>query len=430
MANMENMDKGVMQLSNRGALDDLRNATIADCKAWSEDGAKVTGDPQAAALDTEAILSTLGSLECDVVLALHPFGRKINAKADPEDPAQWKVVGYEILARSKGGKNRFPFPWYAKLSKEQRIRWTVECALLSAVLNRHDIVAKFNVQDCDYEEVKQHLLQSFAVAMSDVHYELAEFAQNEKNEDGSIGLNPSPAKMRRLDGDVLDKYRNAALDDCGQGNDDAVRSYQATLDLVKRQAARLADGSLDATCFHTIKIDGEPANIAFNQQVLNREAPPPTPETCSKARQDMENFVQEVWKESPDMQFVVEATVTTQEGLDRVPSLVPSDPRVSFQGCHCHDACVLVNCEAATSRNWKSLVPGPGSNKRRRTVTRSSDSQAASAASSLDPDADALKLKSYADADTDVETDADADAWKCRRRGQQGSSTIIWCRKH
>ena len=92
------------------------------------------------------------------------------------------------------------------------------------------------------------------------------------------------------------------------------------------------------------------------------------------------------------MQFVVEATVTTKQKLDLVPSLVPSDPRVSFQGCHCHAACVLVNCEAATSRNWDSLVPEPGSNKRRRTVTSSSDSQAASAASSLDPDADALKL--------------------------------------
>ena len=66
--------------------------------------------------------------------------------------------------------------------------WTVECALLSAVLNRHDIVAKFNVQDCDYEQVKQRLLQTFSVAMGDVHYELAEYAQNEKNLDGSIGL--------------------------------------------------------------------------------------------------------------------------------------------------------------------------------------------------------------------------------------------------
>ena len=133
MANMANMVNGAMQLSNEGALDDLRNATIADCKAWSEDGAKVTDDPQAAALDTEAILSTLGSPGCDVVLALHPFGRKINAEAEPEDPAQWKVVGYEILARAKGGKNSFPFAWYAKLSREQRILWTVECALLSAM---------------------------------------------------------------------------------------------------------------------------------------------------------------------------------------------------------------------------------------------------------------------------------------------------------
>ena len=435
MANMANMINGVMKLSNADAFKDLRNATVADCVAWSAEGSKVTDDiwgqkltPKAAVFDTEVILTTLGSPGCDVVLALQPFGRKINAEADPEDPAQWKVVGYEILARNRGGMNSFPFSWYAKLSKDQRIRWTVECALLSAMLNRHGIVAKFNVQDCDYEQVKQSLLQTFSVAMGDVHYELAEYAQNEKNLDGSIGL--PAAKMRRLDEAVLDKYRNAALDDCGQGKDDAVRSYQATLDLVKRQAARQADGSLDATSFHTIKIDREPANIAFNQQVLNPKASPPTPETCLKARQDMENFVQEVWKVSPDMQFVVEATVTTKQKLDLVPSLVPSDPRVSFQGCHCHAACVLVNCEAATSRNWDSLVPEPGSNKRRRTVTSSSDSQAASAASSLDPDADALKLKSFADADTDVETDADADAWKCRRRGQQGSSTIIWCRKH
>ena len=207
------MVNGVMQLSDEGALDDLRNATIANCKAWSEDGAKVIDDPQAAALDTEAILSTLGSLECDVVLALHPFGRKIDAKADPEDPVQWKVVGYEILARAKGCKNNFPFDWYAKLSRDQRILWTVECALLSAMLNRHGIVAKFNVQDCDYEQVEQRL-RSLSVTMSDVHYELAEFAENEKKEDGSIGL--PAAKMRRLDEAVLDKYRNAALDDCGQ----------------------------------------------------------------------------------------------------------------------------------------------------------------------------------------------------------------------
>jgi hypothetical protein len=358
---MVNMINGVMKLSNTQAFNDLRNATVADCKTWSEHGSQVTDDPQAAVLDTEAILSTLGSPGCDVVLALHPFGRKINAEADPEDPAQWKVVSYEILARARGGKNNFPFAWYAKLSREQRILWTVECALLSAKLKRHGIIAKFNVQDCDYERVEQ-CLRSFSVTMSDVHYELAEFAENEKKEDGSIGL--PAAKMRRLDEAVLDKYRNAALDDCGQGNDDAVRSYQATLDLVKRQAARLADGTLDAKSFHTIKIDGEPANLAFNQKVLNPNAPPPTPETCLKAREDMENFVQEVWKVSPDMHFVVEATATTQEKLNLVPSLDPSDPRVSFQGCHCHAACVLVGCEAATSRKWASSikeVPDKGS---------------------------------------------------------------------
>ena len=141
MANMANMINGVMKLSNADAFKDLRNATVADCVAWSAEGSKVTDDiwgqkltPKAAVFDTEVILTTLGSPGCDVVLALQPFGRKINAEADPEDPAQWKVVGYEILARNRGGMNSFPFSWHAKLSKDQRIRWTVECALLSAML--------------------------------------------------------------------------------------------------------------------------------------------------------------------------------------------------------------------------------------------------------------------------------------------------------
>ena len=56
----------------------------------------------------------------------------------------------------------------------------------------------------------------------------------------------------------------------------------------------------------------------------------------------MEKFVKAVWDVSPDMKIVVEASVTTTQNLNLVPSLKPSDPRVSFQGCHCDAACVLV----------------------------------------------------------------------------------------
>ena len=363
MANIANMVNGVMQLSNEGALDDLRNATIADCKAWSEEGAKVTQAANEGALDTPVIFASLGTPACPLVLALHPFGRKLTSDADPENPKNWKVVSYEILARFEGGKDRFPFVWYCELTREQRVKWTVECALLSAKLKSNGIVAKFNLQDCDYDSVVQQL-RSYCLTMRDVSYELAEFAEDEKRGDGSIGK--PPAKMRRLDQAVLDKYRDAALDDCGQGNDEEVRGYKTTLDLVKKQAARLADGSLEGMSFHTIKIDGEPANLAFNQKVLNHQAPAPTKEACTKAAKDMNNFVNDVWSVEPHMCFVVEATATTQEQLERVPALDPSDPRVCFQGCHCNADCVLVACEAATTRKW---------------VASSSGSQASSAAS-------------------------------------------------
>ena len=59
-------------------------------------------DAEADPSDPEDIIANIGSITSPIFLALHPFGR-LATEAQPEDPANWKVVGYEILARSRGG---------------------------------------------------------------------------------------------------------------------------------------------------------------------------------------------------------------------------------------------------------------------------------------------------------------------------------------
>ena len=43
------------------------------------------------------------------------------------------------------------------------------------------------------------------------------------------------------------------------------------------------------------------------------------------------------------MKFAVEASVLTDENLDRVPALVAWDERVIFQGGPCNAQCILVD---------------------------------------------------------------------------------------
>eukprot|EP00747_Dinoflagellata_sp_TGD_P189258 gnl/TRDRNA2_/TRDRNA2_49360_c0_seq1.p1 gnl/TRDRNA2_/TRDRNA2_49360_c0~~gnl/TRDRNA2_/TRDRNA2_49360_c0_seq1.p1 ORF type:complete len:345 (+),score=58.64 gnl/TRDRNA2_/TRDRNA2_49360_c0_seq1:57-1091(+) len=332
------MNGGVIQLAAEGAFEALRTATIGDCITWAEAGKQITGATKTK-LDTVDVIANLGTAHCPVFAALHPFGRLSSADADPELPENWNVVGYEILAREVGGGDAFPFQMYAKMTKEQRVQWTVKCALLSAELKAQNIIAKFNVQDCDSDMVNKHLQQQ-NLSLSALPFELAEF---DENDEGCIGL---PAcKARRLDEALLDKYCGASLDDCCQGPDDAPRSLKATLDLVIAQDARLKSGALVEQAFHTIKIDSEPACAAFSHTNLNPRAPAPTEEFCVTTAAELDAFVRQVWEISPSMCFIVEATVTTKEELQRVPSLNPSDARVSFQGCHLRASALLVTCE-------------------------------------------------------------------------------------
>ena len=173
--------------------------------------------------------------------------------------------------------------------------------------------------------------------MEKVALELAEF---DENEEGKIGM--PPRKARRLHAELLDRYVGASIDDCGEGSDDAQRSFQATLDLVRAQAICLEAKTLAREAFQTIKIDSVPAFAAFNKAHPNPRAPAPTEQACAEAAEKLNKFVEDVWRIAPRMNFVVEATAITREELNRVPALDPSDSRVSFQGCHLRAQAFLV----------------------------------------------------------------------------------------
>ena len=142
------MQRGVMHLTDE-AMAALREATIADTLLWA-DCADQEGiaEGKATPLVAKEILCNIGSPTCPVLLALHPFGRYTGG--DITDARNWKVVGYEILARSVGGGHNFCFALYALFTGDERWQWTMECVMLSAKLNENGVAAKFSDPDALY----------------------------------------------------------------------------------------------------------------------------------------------------------------------------------------------------------------------------------------------------------------------------------------
>jgi hypothetical protein len=145
----------------------------------------------------------------------------------------------------------------------------------------------------------------------------------------------------------LGKYVAGSIDDCGEGDDEALRSYAATFDLIQAQQAYLDKGTLVVPAFHTIKIDGVPACAAFNRAHPNPFEPVPTEEASLEAANKLNKFVEDIWEISPALKFIVETTAITKKDLDRVPALDPSNPLVSFQGCHLRAQAILVSLRSS-----------------------------------------------------------------------------------
>ena len=326
----------------------LSDATMADCVTWSKESSQIIGHKGAIPPGTDSISSTLGTSDCDIFLALYPFGQLTSQKAAPENLANWKVVGYDILARARGGGDRFPLDWYTQLTKSERLQWTLECALLSAFLKHNGVMARFKIQEEHYPRIQSEL-QSYSLTMDDVYCELMESREPLRKGKAKGKAGKPPFKMRRLGESILGKFHNVTLDNCGQEQNDKGRSFEAVLDLVQKQASRLDNGSLNVPSFDTIKINRGLVDAAFRA----REEMPDA-EGSEQAKLKITNFVESVWRSYSKMQFVIEATVIGSDKLSLIPCLGTSDGRVCYQGCHHSPSCILINCSEATIREWQA----------------------------------------------------------------------------
>lgn len=243
------------------------------------------------------------------------------------------VIYYQIVGRTHNNE-KFPFSWYTELSKEDRINFTIKCALLSNYLEKNDISSKFLIQECDFVSVKK--------IMNIKNYEISIYGQglNQKilyNKEICTGGpiypldNESPIldMYHQLDTDyydfyidnsgnlqycktILDKYKGCAISNCfsinkrGDYNND--RSYERIIKLIKDQSNIVYDNLSDKPV-NIIKIDNTIANKAFNYgRNVNRYS-----EELSKA-------IDTIWTIDPDIIFVIKCTIPNENYI-RVKSI-------------------------------------------------------------------------------------------------------------
>lgn len=255
------------------------------------------------------------------ILALHPI-------FDKEGVAR----RYEILARGKAN-NFFPFMWFAKLNRSQRILFTMRCARLSQFLWDRDIDAHFNLQHEDYAAISDR------IDIDSTRWELAEFGMTEPPLetiwDGNI---PGARLFGRVDVETYgQKWKNVTLDDCLTvskkkplpGINWESRGGDEVIELVRNN--RREGGE---KIFDTIKIDFSIANRAFRPETVKtfgnpvQQKPEETlaefearkeaeklqaEEENEPYRLELERVVRELLKLDPEMLFVVEFSVRNDE---------------------------------------------------------------------------------------------------------------------
>ena len=221
MLNVSDLKDRVMQLSSVHELQDLRSATMANSNKSDEAHSQFR-------IPEEWFLPNLRSPNCNMVVALRPFGRKSDAVANGEDAAQGNIEGYDIVACSKDLES-------GEMARHDRIWWTKKFALLSAMLKRHSIVARFDLQACDYEEIEKHL-HKCSLTMSDVCYEMADFAKDREENNNNIAL---PAtKRRRLDETLpTDDTNRTVVKDNGIDKERDIETYRAEIKALPQSEA-------------------------------------------------------------------------------------------------------------------------------------------------------------------------------------------------
>lgn len=263
------------------------------------------------------------------------------------------VIYYQILARTHNNE-KFPLDWYTGLSKEDRINFTIKCALLSNYLQEHNISSKFIIQECDVISVKKRI---------DIkHYEISKYGQglNQKIlyndticEGGPIyPLDNEPPILDmyyQLDTDyydfyidnsgnlkycktILDKHKGITISNCfsiKNGIYDDDRSYARIIKLIKDQSNIIYDNLSDKPV-HIIKIDNTIAYKAFNYG-----------SNANNYSQELSEAIDTIWSIDPNIIFVIKCTIP-KDNYNRVKSIYKAIQeekydKVLFQGSELKD---------------------------------------------------------------------------------------------
>lgn len=252
-----------------------------------------------------------------VQFALQPIFRPVLHEASGK--VEYKVDCYEMLGRTLGNTNIFPFTWYANLSKEDRVIFTREGVELSKRLQKKGINAKINVQMCDYEEVFGKNPPEGSIPP----FEIAEFAQKDN---GKVEVPPTFATGLFEDGNLdtlFGQVTHATLDDClglkRDGKYDEERNYDKMLNLVEKQKEKEYD--LEEKPVTCIKIDQTVLNKAYgytnDEGTLESFGRQPTfnkyelGETGSRRdmKEELNKYVRLILEADADMKFVLEYSI-------------------------------------------------------------------------------------------------------------------------
>lgn len=289
--------------------------------------------------------NNLNFLKCNLKdLIITKYNLEINKYSDLSDKSIYlalqpifdfndRVIYYQIVARTHNNE-KFPFDWYKELSKEDRINFTVKCALLSNYLEEYDILSKFLIQECDFIQVKK--------IINIKNYELSKYSQglNQKilyNEEKCYGGTIYPLDneelildmYHQLDTDyydyyidnssnlhycktILDKHKSCTINNCFSinkcGKYDKDRSYERIIKLIKDQSNKVYNNLMDKPV-HSIKIDKTIANKAFNYG-----------SNANKYSEELSKAIDTIWSIDPNIIFVIKCTIP-KDNFIRVNSI-------------------------------------------------------------------------------------------------------------
>lgn len=243
-----------------------------------------------------------------IYLALHPIF-KTEMK---NNKLEYIVDQWEISARGHNN-NYFPFPWFSKLKKEDRIKFTNLNANLSKYLKDHGIIAKFNLQISDIDDID----------IDGTYFGIAEFGESSNKKKSIADDNNNviyagclfppcfiPDSAFYNIQSIFDDIRDATLDDCYtlkknfmelsiEDHFDKSRCYNVVESLIKYLHCNKKLNSVSA-----IKIDYSLANLIYNTDSKDKNYI-----VSVMHREKLNTHVEKIFSLSKNIKFILECTI-------------------------------------------------------------------------------------------------------------------------